>query len=87
MIHFFRNARKQLYTANKFSKYLVYAVGEIVSVVIGILIALQINNWNERQKRQEKNIQLLHRIHKELGQNIERSDDVIEYYRMVEGDF
>ncbi|MAN60187.1 MAG: hypothetical protein CMC08_10165 [Flavobacteriaceae bacterium] len=50
MIKFFRNIRKQTISENRFSKYLLYAIGEIVLVVIGILIALQINNWNERQK-------------------------------------
>ena len=44
MIHFFRKIRHQLFTNNKFSKYLLCAVGEIILVVIGILIALQINN-------------------------------------------
>ena len=37
-------------TENKFSKYLIYAIGEIILVVIGILIALSINNWNEEKK-------------------------------------
>ncbi len=46
MIKFFRHIRKRLLTENKLSKYLLYAIGEIVLVVIGILIALQINNWN-----------------------------------------
>ena len=50
MIKFFRKIRQQLMTDNKTSKYLLYAFGEIVLVVIGILIALQINNWNEHQK-------------------------------------
>jgi hypothetical protein len=50
MIKFFRKIRQQLLTENKFSKYLLYAIGEIVLVVIGILIALQINNWNEERK-------------------------------------
>jgi len=50
MLRFFRNIRQRLLTDNKFSKYLLYAVGEILLVVIGILIALQINNWNEDQK-------------------------------------
>ena len=50
MIKFFRRIRQQLLTENKFSKYLLYAIGEIVLVVIGILIALQINNWNEKRK-------------------------------------
>src|SRR6056297_275206 len=51
MIKFFRRIRQKLLSENKFSKYLLYALVEIVLVVIGILIALQINNWNEEQKR------------------------------------
>ena len=46
MIKFFRRIRQRLLSENKFSKYLLYATGEIVLVVIGILIALSINNWN-----------------------------------------
>ncbi|NVK48128.1 MAG: hypothetical protein HWE09_00070 [Cyclobacteriaceae bacterium] len=57
MIKFFRKIRQRLLTQNQFSKYLIYAVGEIVLVVIGILIALQINNWNTAkvQERQRQN--------------------------------
>ena len=60
MIKFFRHIRKRLLTENKFSKYLLYAIGEILLVVIGILIALSINNWNEEQKNriEEKNLLL-----------------------------
>ena len=56
MIKFFRKIRQKLLSENKFSKYLIYAIGEIVLVVIGILIALSINNWNENVKKlqQEK---------------------------------
>lgn len=50
MIKFFRNIRKKLLMENNTSKYFKYAVGEIMLVVIGILIALQINNWNEHTK-------------------------------------
>ncbi|RNC87986.1 MAG: hypothetical protein ED556_02005 [Winogradskyella sp.] len=50
MIKFFRRIRQKLVVENRFSKYLIYALGEIVLVVIGILIALQINNWNENNK-------------------------------------
>ena len=50
MITFFKKIRHQLLSKNKFSKYLTYAIGEIILVVIGILIALTINNWNEKQK-------------------------------------
>ncbi|MBO6879518.1 DUF6090 family protein [Winogradskyella sp.] len=54
MINFFRRIRKSLLSENKFSKYLIYAIGEIFLVVIGILIALQINNWNESRKLKNK---------------------------------
>ena len=50
MAKFFRKIRYKLMDENKTSKYLKYAIGEIVLVVIGILIALQINNWNEERK-------------------------------------
>ncbi|WP_298536120.1 DUF6090 family protein [uncultured Algibacter sp.] len=53
MIKFFRIIRKQLLSEGKTSKYLKYAIGEIVLVVIGILLALQINNWNENRKKQK----------------------------------
>tara|TARA_R110002074_G_scaffold177570_3_gene341165 strand:- start:685 stop:1428 length:744 start_codon:yes stop_codon:yes gene_type:complete len=54
MIKIFRRVRQQLLSENKFSKYFIYAIGEIFLVVIGILIALQINNWNENQKLETK---------------------------------
>lgn len=50
MIKFFRKIRYSLMSENKTGKYFKYAIGEIVLVVIGILIALQINNWNESRK-------------------------------------
>ena len=53
MFRFFRTYRQRLLTENRISNYLLYAVGEIVLVVIGILIALQINNWNEGVKNRE----------------------------------
>jgi len=53
MINFFRRIRRKLADDNKPLKYMRYAVGEIVLVVIGILIALQINNWNEQNTIQE----------------------------------
>lgn len=50
MIKFFRKIRRNLLSEGKTGKYFKYAIGEIVLVVIGILIALQINNWNENRK-------------------------------------
>ena len=53
MIKFFRKIRQRLLTENKLSKYLIYAIGEILLVMIGILLALQVNNWNEKNKKKE----------------------------------
>ena len=50
MLKFFRKIRQQLLSENKFSKYLLYAIGEIILVVIGILIALQLNMWSMIEK-------------------------------------
>ena len=50
MIKFFRHIRKSLIEQNKMSKYFKYAIGEIILVVIGILIAVAINNWNQRKQ-------------------------------------
>jgi hypothetical protein len=51
MIKIFRKIRQNMIKENKASKYLLYAIGEIILVVIGILIALQLNNWNENAKQ------------------------------------
>lgn len=53
MIKFFRKIRHRLLSENRFSKYMLYAVGEIILVVIGILIALQLNDWNDQRKQVE----------------------------------
>ena len=62
MIKFFRKIRKNLLTKNKFSKYLIYAIGEIVLVVIGILIAISINNWNNNRINNSKEISVLNEL-------------------------
>jgi hypothetical protein len=59
MIKFFRRIRQNLLMENKTGKYFKYAVGEIVLVVIGILIALQINNWNENRKNSHQEHKIL----------------------------
>tara|TARA_R110002167_G_scaffold115853_20_gene290526 strand:+ start:822 stop:1598 length:777 start_codon:yes stop_codon:yes gene_type:complete len=97
MIKLFRHIRQQLLTENasyakasagtKFSKYLLYAIGEIVLVVIGILIALQINNWNEKQKSDKKTqdyyVQLLDDLNSDIifsKHNIAEYNDYIKQY-------
>ena len=67
MIKFFRKIRQKLLTENKISRYLIYAIGEIILVVVGILLALSINNWNNEQNRQKEEILIL----KEIAQNLQ----------------
>jgi hypothetical protein len=69
MIKFFRKIRQNLLSEYKFSKYLLYAVGEILLVVIGILIALQIDNWNENQKLINNEQQYLKDLKEEFTYN------------------
>ncbi|PWG06467.1 DUF6090 family protein [Polaribacter aquimarinus] len=66
MIKFFRKIRQNLLMENKTSKYFKYAIGEIVLVVIGILIALQINNNNEVKKDRVFEIKMLKEVRKEI---------------------
>ena len=89
MIRFFRQIRQQLLTDNppdkasragKFSKYLLYAVGEILLVVIGILIALQVNNWNEERKSILNEREVYKRILKDLQIDEGRIKDHLVYY-------
>lgn len=63
---------------NKFSKYTLYALGEIILVVIGILIALQINNWNENRKQRIIEKESLIILRKELKNNIDITDASLE---------
>ena len=83
MIKFFRRIRQQLLTENKFSKYLLYAIGEIILVVIGILIALQINNWNEERIRANKEIVYLANVNKEFRENKKQLDSVVKSHKIV----
>ena len=74
MIRFFKNIRKKLASENKVSAYLRYAIGEILLVVVGILIALQINNWNENQKARKYEIKMLSEIRNAMISDIELFD-------------
>lgn len=66
MIPLFRQIRQRLVADNKVRKYLLYAIGEIVLVVIGILIALQINTWNEARKLRQYELDILTEIQQGL---------------------
>ena len=70
MIKFFRKIRQNLLMENKTGKYFKYAIGEIILVVIGILIALQINNWNEKRKIQSNQENYLTLLKTEAENNL-----------------
>ena len=69
MLRFFRQIRKNLLMSDKTRKYLLYALGEILLVVIGILIALQINNWNEYRKNRIKEVGILEELLEDIKVN------------------
>jgi hypothetical protein len=71
MLRFFRRIRQKLLNEGSLKKYLIYAIGEIALVVIGILIALQINNWNESRKLRDKELEYLQGIKSDLEQDLE----------------
>ena len=66
MIHFFRRIRQKLINEGKSRRYLLYALGEILLVMLGILLALQVNNWNERRKSKIVEIDYLQRLRTDL---------------------
>ena len=70
MITFFKKLRQSLLNDYKLSKYLLYAAGEIILVVIGILIALSINNWNTNQNNEKEVLNYLINLKEALNKDI-----------------
>jgi hypothetical protein len=81
MIKLFKKTRQNLINEGKTSKYLKYAIGEIILVVIGILIALQINNWNQNRLNDTKEQFTLSSINKEFKENRVQLDTVLFYHK------
>ncbi|MDT0620744.1 DUF6090 family protein [Croceitalea vernalis] len=79
MLKFFRKTRQVLLSKGETGKYLKYALGEIILVVIGILIALQINNWNENKKEHEKELAFLKEINLDFKSNKVQLDSINRY--------
>lgn len=84
MIKFFRKIRQKLLAENRFSKYMFYAVGEIMLVVIGILLALQINNWNENRKDRIEENQALIDLKKEIKNYQDYLDRILGHKQIQE---
>lgn len=81
MIRFFRSLRQQLFTENRTGKYITYAIGEIVLVVIGILIALQINTWSNEQDDRKLERTYLEALHFEITEDLQFYSNVADSLR------
>lgn len=82
MLRFFRKIREKLLTEGKVKSYLLYAVGEILLVVVGILIAFQIDNWNEDRVKRTQEFKILSQIQSDL---IENNSEIQEIIDSIEG--
>ena len=80
MIKFFRKIRQSLLAEGKFVQYLKYAIGEIVLVVIGILIALGLNDYYAKVKAEERLTDLLKEVSNELAVNVMLAQPLMQFY-------
>ncbi len=80
MIKIFNRIRKQLLDENKTGRYLKYAIGEIVLVMIGILLALQVNTWNQNRQLQKEELKVMKSLHNEFSENLVMFDRVYKIH-------
>lgn len=88
MIKFFRRIRQRLLADNQISKYLLYAIGEIILVVIGILIAIQLNDFNEDRKERNREVSFLQKLKDDIDLDIldlSVTDSVLTNYQYNQG--
>ncbi|MBO3116092.1 hypothetical protein J4050_05000 [Winogradskyella sp. DF17] len=83
MIKFFRHIRQNLLMENQTSKYFKYAIGEIILVVIGILIALQINNWNEKRKESKQETTILKSLKNDIQSDLKDLNFEIDFKKKM----
>jgi len=83
MLRLFRNFRRRLLIDGKFGKYLLYAIGEIIILIMGIVFALQVNNWNEKRLDRITEILILKAIKLELGTQLRHFQTTIDLNKEV----
>ena len=86
MIKFFRHFRQRFISEGKTKKYLLYAIGEIILVVIGILIALQINNWNQELGNKQEEQTIIKNLNLEFKKNIISIQKYIKHHETILSD-
>jgi len=79
MLKIFRSIRQKLVTEGRIKNYLTYATGEIILLVIGILIALQLNNWNNDRTNRQKELDYLKNIQRDLRDQLQDIENQYEY--------
>jgi len=79
----FRKQRERLAAENSVAKYLRYALGEILLVVIGILIALQVYNWNEKRKDRIREVQYLNNLKQDLEQQVININGQLDFEKKI----
>ena len=82
MLKFFRKIRRKLIDGKNLKRYLIYAFGEIFLVVIGILIAVQLNNWNQKRISAVEIEVLLNNIEEDFVRNILHLNGIIDIYQV-----
>ena len=83
MLRFFRKMRQVLIPENLLGRYFLYAIGEILLVVIGILIALQVSNWNESTKLKKEELTMLKNLEEEFHINLENLIEIQQNNEIV----
>ncbi len=83
MLTFLRKIRKSFIESGSARKYILYAIGEVLLVMVGILLALQVNNWNQNRLERNKEKLLLREIHADFINNKEEFKNTIRYYDRV----
>ena len=79
MITFFRKIRERLLNSGAGRKYVLYAIGEILLVMVGILLALQVNNWNERKKDKAREVKILQEISNSIDGDLKLYEDAFDW--------
>jgi len=79
MLRFLRHFRQRYLAGNQFGRYLLYALGEVLLVMVGILLALQVDNWNEQRKERRDELELLEALKTDLVLTRNEMDTIVEY--------
>lgn len=83
MIRFLKRTRQKLIKERNVQKYLIYGLGEILLIVIGILIALQISNWNDNKKSKKLGLEMISEIRTGLDSDLNELNRFLQYQEMV----